>query len=37
MKKEEKLSLTYVLGMPIVFIIANFIARVHFSVVGSPL
>lgn len=36
MKKEKTLSLVYVLGMPIIFIIANFIARAHFSVVGSP-
>ena len=36
MKKSTKLPLIYVLGMPILFIIANFFARTHFDVVGSP-
>lgn len=37
MKKKQTLPLIYLLGMPIIFIIANFIARVHCEILGSPL
>lgn len=36
MKKSTKLPLIYLLGMPILFIVANFFARTHFDVAGSP-
>lgn len=36
MKKSTKLPLIYLLGMPILFIVANFLARTHFDVLGSP-
>lgn len=36
MKKSTKLPLIYLLGMPILFIVANFFARTHFDIVGSP-
>ena len=34
MKKSTKLPLIYLLGMPILFIVANFFARTHFDVAG---
>lgn len=37
MGKNKSLPLIYVLGMPIIFIIANFMAHLHISIVGSPL
>lgn len=36
MKKSTKLPLIYLLGMPILFIVANFFARTHFDAAGSP-
>lgn len=36
-KSKETLPLIYVLGMPIIFIVANFLARTHIEIVGSPL
>lgn len=36
MKKSTKLPIIYLLGMPILFIVANFFARTHFDVAGSP-
>lgn len=36
-KKQEKLPLIYLLGMPIIFIVANFLARTHVEILGSPL
>lgn len=36
-KKQEKLPLIYLLGMPIIFIVANFLARTHVEFLGSPL
>lgn len=36
-KKQETLPLIYLLGMPIIFIVANFLARTHVQILGSPL
>ena len=36
-KKQETLPLIYLLGMPIIFVIANFLARTHIEILGSPL
>ena len=36
-KKTESLPLIYLLGMPIIFIVANFLARTHIEILGSPL
>ena len=36
MKKKETLPLIYLLGMPIIFVIANLIARTHFEISGGP-
>ena len=36
-KSKDTLPLIYVLGMPIIFIVANFLARTHIEIVGSPL
>ena len=36
-KKQETLPLIYLLGMPIIFIVANFLARTHIEILGSPL
>lgn len=37
MKEKQTLPLIYLLGMPIIFIVANFIARTHIEILGSPL
>lgn len=37
MKESKKLPLIYLLGMPVVLIIANFMARFHIEIFGSPL
>ena len=37
MKESKKLPLIYLLGMPIALIIANFMARFHIEIFGSPL
>ena len=37
MNKKETLPAIYLFGMPIVFILANFIARVHIEILGSSL
>lgn len=37
MNRKETLPAIYLFGMPIVFILANFIARVHIEILGSPL
>lgn len=37
MKKNEKIPLIYILGMPIIFIIANSISTVHIELLGSTL
>ena len=36
-KKRETLPVIYLLGMPIIFIVANFLARTHVEFLGSPL
>ena len=36
-KKTENLPLIYLLGMPIIFIVANFLARTHIKILGSTL
>lgn len=36
-KKQETIPLIYLLGMPIIFIVANFLARTHIEILGSPL
>ena len=36
-KKQETLPLIYLLGMPIIFIVANFLARTNVEILGSPL
>lgn len=37
MKKKESLPLIYLLGMPIIFIVANFLAKTHVEILGSSL
>lgn len=37
MDEKRKLPLIYVLGIPIIFIFANALANVHFTILGSPL
>lgn len=37
MEKKKKLPLIYVLGMPIIFIVANFMAYLHIEIAGSNL
>lgn len=36
-KNNKSLPLIYVLGMPVIFIVANFIASLHITIAGSPL
>lgn len=36
MKKQETLPSIYVLGLPIVLVFANFLAHIHFTILGSP-
>lgn len=37
MEKNKSLPLIYVIGMPIIFIVANFMAHLHINIAGSPL
>lgn len=37
MEKNKSIPLIYVVGMPIIFIAANFMAHLHISIAGSPL
>lgn len=37
MKKSEKIPLIYILGMPIIFIIANCISTLHINILGSTM
>ena len=36
-KSKETMPLIYLIGMPIVFIVANFLARTNIEMLGSPL
>lgn len=35
--ENKKIPLLYVIGMPLIFIIASFIGRIYFTILGSPL
>ncbi len=37
MEKKRSIPLIYILGMPIIFIIANLMAKLHITILGSPL
>ena len=37
MEKSKEIPLVYVIGMPLIFIIASFIARLHVTILGTPL
>ena len=37
MKKQQTFPLIYLLGMPIIYIIANFLSRTNIKILGSPL
>ena len=37
MDKKRKLPLIYVIGIPIIFVFANALANIHFTILGSPL
>lgn len=36
-KRKRSVPLIYIIGMPIIFVIANFIATLHIDILGSPL